>query len=102
MCIRDRNKDEPGSGPHPQAWEPWKAPISVWELSHQLHNESLFEKTEFEYFDSTYGQTRLSSEQLNQMGVSLNQNDLMSDEELGVVPPESGFAKFTKMIKSWF
>lgn len=97
------DKDDPGKGPHPQVWEPWKAPISVWELSHHLHSASLFEKTEFEYFDTNYRYIRLiPPQQLTQMGISLNQADLMTDEELGVVPPESAFAKFSKKIKKWF
>ena len=90
------------SGRHAQAWPAWQAPISVWELSHHLHNQNLFNKTEFEYFDTHYAHVRLSANELQNMGVTLNVGDLLSDEQLNVVPPESAFASFAKWANSFF
>ena len=61
--------------------------ISVWELSHMLHNEDLFNKTEFYRYDASEDHpltTPISSSNLATYGIELNDVDLKSLEELGI------------------
>jgi hypothetical protein len=73
------------------SWGKDLAAISVWELSHMLHNRKLFEKTEFYYYDasqSTPSTVALTPDQLNDKGVLLNEHDLKELDELGITIKE--------------
>lgn len=96
------DKDDATQGPHPRAWSPALAAISVWELSILLHNEAMFEKTEFHYFvDQAANLGPLPPDYLEQFGVALaDADDLMTVDALGVAPPESGFARALTAFKS--
>ncbi|UXH77806.1 hypothetical protein [Roseateles amylovorans] len=87
--------------PHPQAWPVSRALISVWELSHHLHNQDLFNKTEFFYFDGKVN-TQLDKANLVNYSIQLNVLELMTNDQLGVVPPETGLGKMVKFFKSLF
>jgi hypothetical protein len=68
-------------------WGPDISAISVWELSHMLHNEELFNKTEFYRYDASEAlpvATPISSSNLASYGIELNDADLKSLEELGI------------------
>lgn len=68
-------------------WGPDISAISVWELSHMLHNEELFNKTEFYRYDASEAHpvaTPITSSNLASYGIELNDADLKSLEELGI------------------
>lgn len=73
-------------------WGPDISAISVWELSHMLHNEELFDKTQFYHYDSSEDHpvtTPISSSNLATYGIELNEFDLKSLEELGIQASKS-------------
>ncbi|MEX8520837.1 MAG: DUF4157 domain-containing protein, partial [Leptothrix sp. (in: b-proteobacteria)] len=95
----DRNNGVPDPTKHPSAWPVHRALISVWELSHQLHNQHLFDKTEFHYFTGHIN-TRMDKRLLERYGIKLNMQDLMTNRELGLVPPDSGLGELIETVMS--
>ena len=76
-----------GFGPTAGSWGKDLAAISVWELSHMLHNTHLFDKTEFHYYDATDTAPRtakLTLQELKDKNVILNELDLKELSELGI------------------
>jgi hypothetical protein len=87
--LRSDVDDKSTEGHHPEAWHPALSAISVWELSHLLHNKILFDKTDFYYYDGKVKELKkLESEQLEQYGIRQSDN-LMTTKELGLPEPKS-------------
>jgi len=70
-----------------RAWGGDISAISVWELSHMLHNEELFNKTSFYRYDASEDApdvSPISSDNLSTYGIELNEEDIRSLQDLGI------------------
>ncbi|WP_298912545.1 hypothetical protein [uncultured Roseobacter sp.] len=91
----------------PLGFSKGNAAISVWELSHMLHNETLFAKTEFYDFnasDDVPNAVPLSPQQLESRGIELSEEDQKTLAELGIEAPtgRSNGNWFTNLFKCCF
>lgn len=72
--------------PEEKKWSLDISAISVWELSHLLHNRELFNKTKFYCYnkaDPTPNVQPLTKDAIKQYGIKLNEQDVKSLNELG-------------------
>lgn len=71
--------------PEEKKWSPEISAISVWELSHLLHNQDLFNKTKFYCYNngSTPNVQPLTKDDIVKYGIRLNEQDVKSLNELG-------------------
>ncbi|MBW4708037.1 hypothetical protein KX928_09580 [Roseobacter sp. YSTF-M11] len=91
----------------PLGFSKGNAAISVWELSHMLHNQTLFAKTEFYDYnasDDVPNTVPLTPEQLEAKGIELSEDDQKTLAELGIEAPQgrSGGNWFTNLFKCCF
>ena len=89
--------------PSPYTWTADIATISVWELSHMLHNRELFNKTKFFNYNTSEDDPNaepISEGNLSKYGIELNEDDLKSLDELGIKASKSdtGGNWFTKLF----
>lgn len=91
----------------PLKWGPDISAISVWELSHMLHNRTLFAKTQFYRYDRSEDHPvtePIASSDLGGHGIELNEADIKSLEELGIEAPATDKAGnwFTRLFCGCF